>query len=94
MFALREGLVDELLREVHSGEAVHRTFNLSARDLFHVVEGVGEELCPFFESVEYAVLLLGELGDGLGGLPAQARLVNEEFNADLADRVRAQLDRF
>jgi len=46
------GLFNELLREVNAGEAVHGTFDLSARNLLHIVEGSGEDLGTFCESIE------------------------------------------
>jgi len=39
--SLRFGIVNELLREMNLGEAIHGSFNLCARDLLHVVESIG-----------------------------------------------------
>lgn len=40
--ALRVGIVDKLLREVHAGESVHSTLDLRARHVLHVVERGGQ----------------------------------------------------
>lgn len=52
LLALLLGLFDELFREVNAGEAVHGAFDLSARNLLHIVEGSGEDLGALCESIE------------------------------------------
>ena len=65
LLALRVGIVDELLGEVDAGEAIHCTFDLSARDLLHLVKGVGQKLSSFLHSIEDVLLLAVVLFDAL-----------------------------
>ena len=70
-------------------EAVHRTFNLRACDLLHVVEVVGEELSALLESIEDTAALCRVLFEAIGGLASHGRWVNHEVHCDLSNRVRA-----
>lgn len=45
---LRVCFVYKLLREVHARETVHSALNLSARNVFHVVESRGEKVSLIF----------------------------------------------
>ena len=74
-------------------EAVHRTFNLRACDLLHVIEVVGEEFSALLESIKDTIALGAVLLEALGGLTAHGWWVHHEVNCNLTNRVRAQLDR-
>ena len=69
------------------GEAVHRTFDLRACDLLHVIEVAGEELSALLESIEYTAALSRVLLEAIGGLAAYGRWVNHEVHSDLSDSV-------
>ena len=74
-------------------EAVHRTFDLRACDLLHVIEVVGEELSALLESIKDIIALSAVLLEALGRLTSHGRWVHHEVHSNLTNRVRAQLDR-
>ena len=87
------GVFDELVGEVNLREAVHGSFDLGAGDLLHVVESAGEEFSAFFEAVEDLTTLFLVQINTFGRLATNVRRVGHEVASDLANSVRAELDR-
>jgi len=93
LLALLVCLVDEALREMNFRESVHGALNLSARDIFHVIEGFSEESSTLLHAFEdLAFLLLIKL-NAFCRLAAEVWLVDHELDGHLANCIRAQLDR-
>lgn len=60
--SFRVGFVYKLLGEVHTRETVHSSFDFSARNILHVVEGLGEQISFIFHgSVQSVVLFLVQI---------------------------------
>lgn len=77
---------------MHPWESIHGAFNLTARDLLHVVESFREELRALSEPVEDDFLLCVVLGYTLFALSAQVGRVHHHADGHLTDCVGAQFD--
>ena len=87
LLALLLCTIDELLREVHTREAIHGALDLRARHLVHIVEGVRKEGSPLLETVKDSVSLLLVQVDALSRLAANKWWVDHEIDGDLSDSV-------
>ena len=87
------GVFDELVREMNLREAIHGTFDLSTGDLLHVVKSAGEEFSAFLEAIEDLTTFFLVQLDTFGRLASNVRRVGHEVDSDLANSIRAQLDR-
>jgi len=62
LFAQFLTVINKFLREVNLREAVHSSFDLCARDLRHIVKGIGQELSSLFQVVkDFAPLFVVEI---------------------------------
>jgi len=85
--ALGVGFLDELIGEVDSRETVHRTFDLSARNILHRAERRAQKAGLFSEIlVELSMFGLVE-SNGLVGLHTIRWGVHHQFASSLADSV-------
>ena len=57
LLALFRALIDELLREVQSGESIHSSLNLRARNIGHLIESLSQDLSFVLQSASDNVYL-------------------------------------